>query len=250
MRNHEWGGAYSENSSDTESIASERTAFSGPLPLNAAPFSNKRGSIKSAIFNLPPEITTMPNFAAEDDEDEGYVEITLDIRDDSVAVHSVQGGNEDPELALLAMRTMENKSASLCSSLFSNTSARIKQVSQEQKRVVSRRSSNGKIDRTKSAAAHALKGLKFITSKTGACGNGWSFVEKRFNDLTSSTNGLLHRSQFAECIGISFLIQNQTKIAKYCFVVFLYEFSWFMMCRDEPVKRVCRRDVSSTGSTA
>ncbi|TYJ49249.1 hypothetical protein E1A91_A01G121300v1 [Gossypium mustelinum] len=207
MRKHEWRGAYSENNSDTESIASERTTFSEPLPLNAAPFSNKRGSKKSATFNLPPEITTMPNSAAEDDEDEGYVEITLDIRDDSVAVYSFQGGNEDPELALLSLRTMENKSTSLRSSLFSNTSARIKQVSQELKRVVSRRSSNRKIDRTKSAAAHALKGLKFITSKTGACGNiGWSFVEKRFNDLTSSTNGLLHRSQFAECIGM-----NQSK---------------------------------------
>ncbi|KAA3466996.1 respiratory burst oxidase-like protein D-like [Gossypium australe] len=160
MRNHEWRGAYSENNSDTESIASERTTFSEPLPPNAAPFSNKRSSKKSATFNLPPEITTMPNSAAEDDEDEGYVEITLDIRDDSVAVTAFRE----------EMKTLR------------------------------------KIDRTKSAAAHALKGLKFITSKTGACGNGWSFVEKRFNDLTSSTNGLLHRSQFAECIGM-----NQSK---------------------------------------
>ncbi|XP_022768970.1 respiratory burst oxidase homolog protein D-like [Durio zibethinus] len=218
MRNEEWRGAYSENNSDTESIASDRAAFSGPLGSSGAPVSSKRASKKSARFNLPPEITmaktnstgSAAGFSSHADENDAYVEITLDIRDDSVAVHSVQGadgGNEDPELALLAKRTLENKSASFRSYL-RNTSAQIKQVSQELKRVVSRRSSNAgrRFDRNKSAAAHALKGLKFITTKTGASGNGWSSVEKRFNDLTASTNGLLHRSQFAECIGM-----NQSK---------------------------------------
>ncbi|XP_021285007.1 respiratory burst oxidase homolog protein D-like [Herrania umbratica] len=217
MRNEDGRGAYSENNSDTESIASDRAAFSGPLGLGGGgPVSNKRASKKSARFNLPPEITmaktnstgSSASFAAADND---YVEITLDIRDDSVAVHSVQGaggGHEDPELALLAKRTLENKSASFRSYLFRNTSAHIKQVSQELKRALSRRSSNAgrRFDRTKSAAAHALKGLKFITTKTGASGNGWSSVEKRFNDLTASTNGLLHRSQFGECIGM-----NQSK---------------------------------------
>ncbi|GMJ02665.1 respiratory burst oxidase homologue D [Hibiscus trionum] len=215
MRNNEHRGAYLENNSDTESITSERAAFSGPLSVNGGYVSNKKGSKKSARFNLPPENTiaelnstgTAVAFApssssvAADDE---FVEITLDIRDDSVAVHSVYsaagGVNEDPELALLAKRTTENKS------VFSSASARIKQVSQELKRVISRRSSNMRFNRTKSAAAHALKGLKFITAKTGASANGWSAVEKRFDDLTSSTNGLLHRSQFAECIGM-----NQSK---------------------------------------
>ncbi|XP_022772749.1 respiratory burst oxidase homolog protein D-like isoform X1 [Durio zibethinus] len=205
-------GAYSENNSDTESIASDRAVFSGPLGLGSGPVSNRRASKKSARFNLPPEITmAKTNSTGSTADNDAYVEITLDIRDDSVAVHSVQGadgGHQDPELALLAKRTLENKSASFRSSLFSNTSAQIKQVSQELKRALSRRPSNAgrRFDRTKSAAAHALKGLKFITSKTGASGNGWSSVEKRFNDLTASTNGLLHRSQFAECIGM-----NQSK---------------------------------------
>ncbi|XVE56042.1 hypothetical protein DITRI_Ditri03aG0205400 [Diplodiscus trichospermus] len=216
MRNEDGRGAYSENNSDTESIASDRAAFSGPLGLGGGAVSNKRASKKSARFNLPPEITmaktnstgSAAGFAAADDND-AYVEITLDIQDDSVAVHSVQGadgGHEDPQLALLARRTLEsNKSASFRSYLFRNTSAQIKQVSQELKRVLSRRPSNAgrRYDRTKSAAAHALKGLKFIATKAGASGNGWSSVEKRFDDLTVSTNGLLHRSQFAECIGMS-----------------------------------------------
>ncbi|XVF36115.1 hypothetical protein REPUB_Repub19eG0030600 [Reevesia pubescens] len=219
MRNEDGRGAYSENNSDTESITSERAAFSGPLGLNGGPVSNKRASKKSARFNLPPEITmtktnsvgSAAGFGGSAADNDAYVEITLDIRDDSVAVHSVEGaggGNEDPELALLAKRTLENKSASFRSFLFRNTSAQIKQVSQELKRALSRRPSNAgvRFDRTKSAAARALKGLKFITTKTGASGNGWSSVEKRFNDLTASTDGLLHRSQFAECIGM-----NQSK---------------------------------------
>ncbi|OMO75136.1 Calcium-binding EF-hand [Corchorus olitorius] len=157
MRNEDGRGAYSENNSDTESIASERAAFSGPLGVGGGPISNKRASKKSA------------------------------------SVQGAGGAGEDPELALLAKRTLENKSASFRSYL---------------KRAVSRRPSNAgrKFDRTKSAAAHALKGFKFIATKTGASGNGWSSVEKRFNDLTASTNGLLHRSQFGECIGM-----NQSK---------------------------------------
>ncbi|GMI82518.1 respiratory burst oxidase homologue D [Hibiscus trionum] len=206
------GGGYSEASSDTES---ERAAFSGPILVGGG---NKRASKKSARFNLPHEISmvktnstgSLPAFDSSSGN-EDYVEITLDILDDSVAVHSVQGadgGHEDPELSLLAKRTLENKSASFRSYLLRNTSARIKQVSQELKRVVSRRPSNAgkRFDRTKSAAAQALKGFKFITAKTGASGNGWSSVEKRFDALTASCNGFLHRSQFAECIGM-----NQSK---------------------------------------
>ncbi|KAA3488896.1 respiratory burst oxidase-like protein D-like [Gossypium australe] len=222
MKNEDWRGGYWETNSDTESIASERATFSGPLGVGGGIVSNKRASKKSATFNLPPEITmskansarSVASFdssavAAAGDDD--YVEITLDILDDSIAVHSVQGadgGHEDPQLSLLAKRTLENKSASFRSYLLRNTSARIKQFPQELKRAVSRRSSNAgrRFDRNKSAAAHALKGLKFITTKTGASGNGWSSVEKRFDDLTASTNGLLHRSQFAECIGM-----NQSK---------------------------------------
>lgn len=201
MRSEESRGGYNENNSDTESIGSDRSAFSGPL-------ANKRASKKSARFNLPPEaaITSSSN----NNDDGGYVEITLDIRDDSVAVHSVQGAlyHEDPELSLLAKKTLEinNKSSSFRSSLFRNTSSHIRQVSQELKRFASltRRPSSRRFDRTKSAAAHALKGLKFITSKTGAAGNGWSAVEKRYNELAVTTSdGLLHWSMFGECIGMN-----------------------------------------------
>ena len=192
----------SDDNSDTESIHSDRTSYSGSL---VGPTNKRRSVRKSARFNLPPETLKSSSSVAHRADDEAYVEITLDILDDSIAVHSVQtaGGEkgEDPELALLAKKTLEKKS-SVGSSVFRNTSSRIKQVSQELKRFASfsRRPSGRHFDRTKSAVTHALKGLKFITAKAGGA-SGWSTVEKRFDDLTASTNGLLHFSLFCECIG-------------------------------------------------
>ncbi|KAK3220533.1 hypothetical protein Dsin_014503 [Dipteronia sinensis] len=59
---------------------------------------------------------------------------------------------------------------------------------------------SNRYDQMKSAA-DALKGLKFITTpKPGEEGNHWNDVEKRFDKLTASTNGLLHSSMFGECI--------------------------------------------------
>ncbi|KAF5746351.1 respiratory burst oxidase D [Tripterygium wilfordii] len=206
MRGEESRGAYSDNNSDTESIASDRSTFSGQL---GAPI-RKRPSKKSARFNIPPVEPPRSSVNGEADDGSSFVEITLDIGEDSVAVHSVQAaggeGHEDPELALLAKKTLEGKSASFRSFLFHSTSSHIKQVSQELKRLTSfsrRPSAARRFDRTKSAAAHALKGLKFITAKTGGGGGGWPAVEKRFDDLTASTSGLLSSSLFGECIGMN-----------------------------------------------
>lgn len=230
MRNEEIGmGTFNyssdnNNSSDTESVGSDgRTAFSGPL--GSALRSSKRGSRKSARFNIPAETAGLRSAGAtsKDEQEDGdpYVEITLDIRDDGVAVHSVQAAGgatnfEDPELALLAKRTFETRrSSSFGSSVFRSTSSRFRQVSQELKRIASltRRPTAPparRFDRTRSAAAHALKGLKFIAAKTGGGGggagsaaSGWPSVEKKFDQLTASSGGLLHCSQFCECIGMN-----------------------------------------------
>lgn len=126
-----------------------------------------------------------------------YVEITLELHEDSVAVHGVTAAVGDPDLKI----NLEKKS-SFGSSVARNASTRIKQelkrlasLTRHPQPVVKR------LDRTKSAAAQALKGLKFIT-KTES-GPAWTGVEKRFNDLTSTTNGMLPRSLFGECIGKS-----------------------------------------------
>ncbi|KAL3835434.1 hypothetical protein ACJIZ3_010170 [Penstemon smallii] len=62
--------------------------------------------------------------------------------------------------------------------------------------------SSTRLDRTKSAAVYALKGLKFI-SQTDGCTASWDGVEKRYNCITATTNGLLPRTRFCECIGMS-----------------------------------------------
>ncbi|KAG1331645.1 respiratory burst oxidase-like protein C [Cocos nucifera] len=180
------GGDQPSDIIETESVGSDRVGHSGPL--------NKRSSRKSARFNLPES-------AAGDDEQ--YVEITLDVRDDSVAVHSVKpaasGEAEDPEVTLLA-RTLEKQSGSIGSAVLRSASSRIRQVSQELKRLASftKRPGAGPIDRSKSAAAHALKGLKFISRTEGAA--GWPAVEKRFDEL--AVDGALPRSLFGQCIGM------------------------------------------------
>ncbi|KAG6478106.1 respiratory burst oxidase homolog protein C-like [Zingiber officinale] len=178
-----------------EGVEGERVVVSGPL--------SKRGSRKSARFNLPSSASTSSSAASAGGDDEAYVEITLDVRDDSVAVHCVKpaaaGDAEDSEVSLLA-RTLEKRSASFGSSVMRNASSRIRQVSQELRRLASgtKRPAAGKFDRTKSAAAHALKGLKFIARTDGA--TGWTAVDKRFNEL--AVDGLLHRSLFGQCIGM------------------------------------------------
>ncbi|GFQ01942.1 respiratory burst oxidase homolog protein c [Phtheirospermum japonicum] len=80
-------------------------------------------------------------------------------------------------------------------------SSRIRQVSCLA--ALTRRPHAGRrLDRTKTAAANALVGLKFISSKTEG-GAAWAEVESRFDELTAATDGLLHRSSFGECIGMN-----------------------------------------------
>lgn len=173
---------------------------------HSGPLSKKTGARKSARFaeSVSAPLTAPPPRAASpaSNDDDDYVEITLDVRDDTVAVHSVKpahgvgAGGDDSDVTLLA-RTLENRRSG--SSVIRNASSRIKQVSQELRRIASinRRGGGPRFDRSKSAAAHALKGLKFISKAEGAA--GWEAVEKRFDKLAE--NGLLHRSKFGQCIG-------------------------------------------------
>ncbi|KAG5044287.1 hypothetical protein JHK87_008202 [Glycine soja] len=163
-----------ETWSETSSTGSRstRVGFSGPMsgPLVT---SNKKSSKKSARF--------------KDQEDEDFVEITLDVRDDTVSVQNIRGG--DPETALLASR-LEKRPSSL--------SVRLRQVSQELKRMTSSKKFD-RVDRAKSGAARALKGLKFMTKNVGT--EGWSQVDKRFDDL--AVDGKLPKTRFSQCIGMN-----------------------------------------------
>ncbi|KAK7284370.1 hypothetical protein RJT34_19115 [Clitoria ternatea] len=149
--------------SETEST---RLGFSGPLVSNKS-----NSSKKSARF--------------KDDED--YVEITLDVRDDTVSVQNIRGG--DSETALLASR-LEKRPSSL--------SVRLRQVSQELKRMTSSKKFD-RVDRAKSGAARALRGLKFMTKNVGT--EGWTRVEMRFEEL--AVDGKLPKTRFSQCIGMN-----------------------------------------------
>ncbi|XP_028784413.1 respiratory burst oxidase homolog protein B [Neltuma alba] len=163
-----------ESWSETETSTGGRSTpggFSGPLsgPLVSTKRKNKR---------------------SKKDEQE-YVEITLDVRDDSVSVQNIRGG--DPETAILASR-LEKRPSSLGSQL----SFKLRQVSQELRRMTSSNNRFDKMDRTKSGAARALQGLKFISKSIGS--DDWSPVEQRFDEL--AVDGKLPKTRFSHCIGM------------------------------------------------
>lgn len=145
----------------TESLRSSRVGFSGPLVSNKS---------------------VRPN------EDNDMLEITLDVRNDSVSVQKIRGG--DSQTVLLATGRLEKRPSSL--------SARLKQVSQDIKRMTSFKTFD-KVDKTKSGAARALRGLRFMT-KTLESDEGWSQVEKRFDEL--AVQGKLPNTLFSQCIGM------------------------------------------------
>ncbi|KAM7273818.1 hypothetical protein ACFE04_028482 [Oxalis oulophora] len=188
--------------SDTEVGGTEkdRVFYSGPLSSGASSTRNKKPGKRSVSFNFRDN-------SISSNEAEPCVEITLDVNNQGVALHSLKaagkcGSSRDYHDLNRLARSLDKKKSPTFAAY--NASSRIKQVSHEIKRLTSftkKPTPVPRFDRTKSAAAHALKGLKFI-SKTKDGGVGWDAVEKRFDDITASTGGLLPRARFCECIGM------------------------------------------------
>ncbi|XP_027191345.1 respiratory burst oxidase homolog protein C-like isoform X2 [Cicer arietinum] len=134
----------------------------------------------------------------KEEEEADYVEVTMDIKGDSVALHSVKTVTEtdmgDEKQCLTGKKT------SFGASVVQNATIRIKKL----KRLASfsKPEPAEQLERTKSAMAHALTGLKFISSKADVAA-GWSEVEKQFHSLTATTDGYLPRHLFAKCIGLN-----------------------------------------------
>ncbi|CAL4981158.1 unnamed protein product [Urochloa decumbens] len=89
-------------------------------------------------------------------------------------------------------------------SIVRSASSMVKQVPGELRRLTRfhRRHGSGSagpaaFDRSTTAAAHALDGLRFINSTAG-----WDAIEERFDKLTVQQDGVLYRSQFGQCIGM------------------------------------------------
>lgn len=197
------GTNYNDSSREVHSdVGSPRVTFSGQLNAFSGPLSIP-AAWKSARFNIPD--TTTSDVQVADAGDDNYVEITLDVREDSVAVHSLRpagaGGAvefEDPGTMLLA-RKLERR-PSFGSSAIRTASNRFRQVSQEFRRLASftNRGAGRPLERSRSAATHALKGLKFIAKAD--VGAGWAAVDRRFDELADGV--LLHRGMFGQCIGM------------------------------------------------
>lgn len=161
---------YPDEISDTDSVGSSTAGYSGPLAAG-----KKTGKKRSARF-----------------KEESYVEITLDVRGDSIAVQNIHGG--DPQDAAILAQAMEGRPSSLA--------AKLRQVSHELRRITSSSSKRvGKFERSMSGATRALQGLQFLTQNVEAAGGIWPEVERRFEEL--AIDGCLPRSKFGQCIGLS-----------------------------------------------
>eukprot|EP00252_Welwitschia_mirabilis_P013187 TRINITY_DN2910_c0_g1_i1.p1 TRINITY_DN2910_c0_g1~~TRINITY_DN2910_c0_g1_i1.p1 ORF type:complete len:661 (-),score=80.23 TRINITY_DN2910_c0_g1_i1:1216-3198(-) len=183
---------YASRRSDTAvgTEMEERVPYSGPL---SGPLNNKRGGKKSARFNLTgmdlPSASSRPSNA---DDDSDYVEVIVNVTKEGIEI-------ENPELSLLGTgKTLVERRPSIVRS----ASAKIRQFSQELKASFSKRGSSSaaplSLDRSKTAARRALKGLKFVFKTT--CSHDWNVVSKNFDEL--ATNGLLPGALFGQCIGM------------------------------------------------
>lgn len=215
-----------EMPSESEPEAGRSVGFSGPL-------GGKKRSVRLKDATA----------AAAADDGNNYVEITLDVRNDAVAIQSVHSAGADPEAALLS-RGLERRS--------SNVVTKLKQVGQEFRRLASSPSSSSsfvsgprrnmaQLDRTKSSTAQAIKGLQFVTKNVAS--EGWPEVDRRFNEL--AVDGMLLRSRFGKCIGeIAITIVLKTQ--------FLWNLThqFLSKCRNGGIGGVRRRGVRRTCPTA
>ncbi|KAG8045422.1 hypothetical protein GUJ93_ZPchr0008g11954 [Zizania palustris] len=137
-------------------------------------------------------------------DDDELVEITLDVQRDSVAIQGVRSVDEGGSvhgagLDGLPLVSPSSRSGKLSSKLRQVTHGlKLKSSSRKAPPAPVARTARKRLDRSKSGAAVALKGLQFVTAKVG--NDGWAAVEKRFNQL--QVDGVLIRSRFGKCIGM------------------------------------------------
>jgi respiratory burst oxidase len=157
----------------------------------------------------------LPEFLADQGD---LVEVMLELDEESMVVRSVT-----PTAAAAALPSGTTDGGSRSLSRCSSTTSRIRRKFtwlRSPSPSASRRHSNppaalaarerrraqARLDRSRSGARRALKGLRFISHTTAEGGSAratpaelWRGVEERFNLL--SRDGLLARDDFGECIG-------------------------------------------------
>ena len=146
------------------------------------------------------------------------VEVTLELEEDSVVVCSVTPTRDElqpPRLErnLSITSRIRRKFPWLRSS--TNASETASEDEAEENTIMSARDARrikASLQRSRSNAQQALKGLRFISTSTStrACDSEelWRKVESRFRKLAK--DGLLSRDDFGECIGIYiYLLSNK-----------------------------------------
>ena len=164
-----------------------------------------------------------------------YVEVTLDLQDDHTivlrGVEPVTIINVDDGVATsgystpassarspASRRSPSNRLLQFSQELKAEAVARARQFSQELRRLSwshggaseealaarDLRKQRAQLDRTRAGAHKALRGLRFISSKSNGV-DAWNEVQSNFDRLTE--DGFLYRTDFAQCIG-SFLFSN------------------------------------------
>lgn len=137
-----------------------------------------------------------------------FVELTLEVEDHSVLVRSIAplpaSSDLQDDAALSITTRIRNKfpwlrsassRASTASSLDRDDMAAVSMSARDARRL------HAQLQRTRSRAQAALRGLRFISNTTGASDANklWQTVQSRFHSLAHA--GLLAREDFAQCIG-------------------------------------------------
>ena len=157
------------------------------------------------------------------------VEVTLELEDDSVVVCSVTPTRDElqpPRLErnLSITSRIRRKFPWLRSS--TNASETASEDEAEENTIMSARDARrikASLQRSRSNAQQALKGLRFISTSisTRACDSEelWRKVESRFRKLAK--DGLLSRDDFGECIGTYIFCYEINFIV--CFIIFMLD---------------------------
>jgi respiratory burst oxidase len=183
---------------------------------------SSRRSNYSRSFELPDDLDDtgggpmLPIFlnSLSQSNPQDLVEVTLELEEDSVVVCSVTPTRDEPRLErnLSVTSRIRRKFPWLRSTSNASDISMEEEMQVEESTVMSARDARrigARLQRTRSSAQQALKGLRFISKSTStrACDaeESWRTVEARFHSV--SKDGLVAREDFGECIGIVYIMR-------------------------------------------
>ncbi|XP_061352873.1 respiratory burst oxidase homolog protein A-like isoform X1 [Gastrolobium bilobum] len=200
--------------------------------MNGVPRHERRWASDTVPDKAAVSTGTSPETEYNSFSDE-YVEVTLDLQDDhTIVLRGVEpitvinvndgvatSGNETPASdarSPTVRRSSSNRLRQFSQELKAEAFAKARQFSQELKAELRRfswshgvsetalvardlRKQRAQLDRSRSGAKKAIRGLKFISSKSNGV-DGWNEVQRNFDSFAK--DGFLYRTDFAQCIGM------------------------------------------------